>query len=51
MSLIHTVVFCFQFNFSHTINQLSFGEHYPGIVNPLNGYSQVPKEDPETGKR
>nr|XP_043619272.1 endoplasmic reticulum-Golgi intermediate compartment protein 3-like [Erigeron canadensis] len=25
------------YNISHKINKLSFGEHYPGIVNPLDG--------------
>lgn len=23
---------------SHTINELSFGAHFPGAVNPLDGY-------------
>ena len=27
------------FNMSHTINKLSFGREYPGIVNPLNDHS------------
>ncbi|XP_042486196.1 endoplasmic reticulum-Golgi intermediate compartment protein 3-like [Macadamia integrifolia] len=25
------------FNISHRINRLSFGEHFPGVVNPLDG--------------
>lgn len=25
------------FNFSHVINELSFGEYYPKLVNPLDG--------------
>ena len=25
------------FNFSHIINELSFGEYYPSLVNPLDG--------------
>lgn len=25
-----------KFNLSHTIEHLSFGEHFPGIVNPLD---------------
>jgi len=29
------------FNMSHKINRLSFGEEYPGIVNPLDGISKV----------
>lgn len=30
-----------KFNMSHTIHHMSFGEKYPGIVNPLDGISQV----------
>ena len=26
---------------SHTINHMSFGEKYPGIVNPLDGVIQI----------
>ena len=38
-----------QFNFSHTINHLSFGDEYPGQQNPLDLYSQIATEDPPTG--
>jgi hypothetical protein len=34
------------FNVSHTVNQLSFGEAYPGAVNPLDKLSNAP---PGTG--
>ena len=27
-----------EFDFSHTVNKLSFGEHYDEVVNPLDGY-------------
>ena len=30
-----------KFNMSHTIQKLSFGREYPGIVNPLNGHSEI----------
>lgn len=33
------------YNISHKINKLAFGEHYPGIVNPLDGvrwYQETP---------
>ncbi|XP_019461974.1 PREDICTED: endoplasmic reticulum-Golgi intermediate compartment protein 3-like [Lupinus angustifolius] len=29
------------FNISHTVNKLSFGNHYPGLVNPLDGVKWV----------
>jgi len=29
------------FNVSHTINELSFGAPFPGVVNPLNGKIQT----------
>ncbi|CAL0315135.1 unnamed protein product [Lupinus luteus] len=29
------------FNISHQINKLSFGDHYPGLVNPLDGVKWV----------
>lgn len=29
------------FNMSHTIRRLSFGTEYPGLVNPLDGYSEI----------
>lgn len=27
-----------EFDFSHTVNHLSFGERYEEVVNPLDGY-------------
>jgi len=27
----------FKFNLSHTVNRLSFGKEFPGIINPLDG--------------
>jgi len=35
------------FNLTHTINRLSFGKEYPGVVNPLDTVSKV--EDKGTG--
>ena len=35
----------FQFNTSHIIHHLSFGEIYPGIVNPLDGYTEISPQD------
>lgn len=32
------------FNVSHTIHRLSFGEEFPGIVNPLDGTSKTVQE-------
>lgn len=29
-----------KFDLSHTINHLSFGHHFPGLVNPLDGSSK-----------
>ncbi|CAL0318306.1 unnamed protein product [Lupinus luteus] len=29
------------FNISHTVHKLSFGDHYPGLVNPLDGVKWV----------
>lgn len=29
------------FNFSHTIHKISFGEEFPGVVNPLDGVSRI----------
>jgi len=29
------------FNFSHTIHSISFGDEFPGVVNPLDGVSRV----------
>lgn len=37
-SLMDLISFTFdQFNITHTINSLSFGDHYPGINSPLDG--------------
>ena len=41
-------VFIFQFNMSHTIHQLSFGEEYPGLVNPLDSLQQVDEKSKYT---
>mmetsp|Transcript_25389 Transcript_25389/g.61149 ORF Transcript_25389/g.61149 Transcript_25389/m.61149 type:complete len:335 (-) Transcript_25389:274-1278(-) len=38
-----------KFNISHRINSLSFGEHYPGIENPLDGESKIFDEDVKIG--
>ncbi len=40
-----------KFNMSHRINSLSFGEPFPGIVNPLDGVAKATKEEEnaETG--
>jgi hypothetical protein len=32
-----------KFNLSHTVNRLSFGKEFPGIVNPLDGVEKVEK--------
>jgi hypothetical protein len=29
------------FNLSHTVHSLSFGQQFPGIVNPLDGVTKV----------
>ncbi|KAK7274661.1 hypothetical protein RIF29_15757 [Crotalaria pallida] len=34
------------FNISHQINKLSFGHHYPGLVNPLDGVKWVLGDTP-----
>lgn len=34
-------LFFFQFNVSHRIRHLSFGDEYPGIVNPLDETEQI----------
>jgi hypothetical protein len=31
----------FQFNLTHYIKHLSFGEDYPGIVNPLDNVNHI----------
>ena len=37
-SLMDLISFTFdQFNITHTVNSLSFGDHYPGISSPLDG--------------
>jgi len=32
------------FNFTHRINRLSFGQDYPGLVNPLDGRDEYTRE-------
>lgn len=40
-SLLDLISFTFdQFNVSHTVNSLSFGEHFPGIKSPLDGQTR-----------
>lgn len=34
---------------SHTIMKLSFGAEYPGIINPLDGHSQIDTAPVESG--
>lgn len=34
-----------QFNTSHIIHRLSFGEDYPGILNPLDGYTEISPQE------
>ena len=34
-----------QFNLSHTINLISFGQHYPGLINPLDGQVIVSNDE------
>ena len=34
-----------RFNMSHTVNRLSFGEDFPGVVNPLDRVSKVSSRD------
>ena len=42
LSLLDLISFTFeQFNISHTVNTLSFGDTYPGIRNPLDEQSRV----------
>ncbi|MBA0755723.1 hypothetical protein Gogos_021818 [Gossypium gossypioides] len=33
-----------RFNLSHTINRLAFGDHFPGVVNPLDGVQWMQKQ-------
>ena len=43
-NVMHNVkkqIFSFQFNLSHVIRHLSFGQDYPGIINPLDQTSQT----------
>lgn len=41
-SLLDLISFTFdQFNISHTVNALSFGDQYPGIKSPLDGQSRI----------
>eukprot|EP00252_Welwitschia_mirabilis_P013401 TRINITY_DN2948_c0_g3_i1.p1 TRINITY_DN2948_c0_g3~~TRINITY_DN2948_c0_g3_i1.p1 ORF type:complete len:386 (-),score=74.49 TRINITY_DN2948_c0_g3_i1:443-1600(-) len=35
------------FNVSHTINRLSFGAYFPGVVNPLDGVKKI--QEPASG--
>jgi hypothetical protein len=39
----------FNFNVSHTVNRLSFGKEFPGIVNPLDGVRKSDPRDTGTG--
>lgn len=39
-----------KFNLSHTINRLSFGKDFPGIINPLDGVKKgFDSQEPQTG--
>ena len=41
-NLLDLIAFTFdQFNISHTINSLSFGDNFPGIKSPLDGESRI----------
>lgn len=41
-NLLDLIAFTFdQFNISHTINSLSFGENFPGIKSPLDGETRT----------
>lgn len=41
-NLMDLISFTFdQFNITHTINSLSFGDHFPGIRSPLDGQSRT----------
>jgi len=35
----------FKFNLSHTINRLSFGKEFPGIINPLDGIRKADERE------
>jgi len=35
----------FKFNLSHTINRLSFGKEFPGIINPLDGVMKANEKE------
>lgn len=44
-TLLDLLSFTFdQFNVSHTVNSLSFGDHYPGIRSPLDGQTRALKD-------
>jgi len=38
---LETLKFASGFNLSHTIGRLTFGQEYPGIVNPLDDVTKV----------
>jgi hypothetical protein len=45
MHLLDLLSFTFsQFNITHTINSLSFGDQFPGVLSPLDGQSRVVKD-------
>jgi len=35
----------FKFNLSHTVNRLSFGKEFPGIINPLDGIMKANEKE------
>lgn len=35
----------FKFNLSHTVNRLSFGKEFPGIINPLDGIRKADERE------
>eukprot|EP01114_Cavostelium_apophysatum_P014486 TRINITY_DN3775_c0_g1_i2.p1 TRINITY_DN3775_c0_g1~~TRINITY_DN3775_c0_g1_i2.p1 ORF type:complete len:390 (-),score=81.18 TRINITY_DN3775_c0_g1_i2:57-1226(-) len=35
----------FKFNLSHTVNRLSFGKEFPGIINPLDGIKKADERE------
>ena len=43
--MIVSLVLMLQFNTSHIIHRLSFGEDYPGILNPLDGYTEISPQE------
>ena len=48
-SHLHIHTLSLQFNFTHNILRLSFGDDYPGQVNPLDSHAEVATEDLATG--